>query len=153
MTFVFETEVLPLLQAMSADPLGDFPLEHRVSELEFIGSRERLTRYCDYLRDSGYVAFEGPKQGDGTYAYITDARLTVKGLKQLDLWPADNERALHLLSRIADAFATAADDVEEAGDPETAGRLRNMSATVKAGLREVGTEVAAKVAATLVMGG
>ena len=103
MTFAFETHVLPLLQEMAEDPLGEFPLQSRVGELDFIETAEASTRYLDLLKSSGYVSFKGQKQGDGTYSFVYEAALTAKALEQLDLWPSDNERGLYLLNRLGEA--------------------------------------------------
>ena len=61
MAFSLETHVLPLLQEMATDPLGDFPLRQRIEQLGLAESPQRVTRLLDYLRDSGYVAFAGQR--------------------------------------------------------------------------------------------
>lgn len=153
MTFAFETHVLPLLQEMAEDPLGEFPLQSRVGELDFIETAEASTRYLDLLKSSGYVSFKGQKRGDGTYSFVYEAALTAKALEQLDLWPSDNERGLYLLNRLADAFTAAASQLEDDGDQETANRLHGVGEALKSGIREVGTEVTAKVISNLLTGG
>jgi hypothetical protein len=45
------------------------------------------------------------------------ARRGQLALEQLDLWPADNERGLYLLARLADAFEAAAAQVDVEGAP------------------------------------
>lgn len=138
---------------MAEDPLAEFPLQHRVGELDFIDTAEASTRYLDLLRSSGYVSFKGQKQGDGTFTFIYEAALTPKALEQLNLWPSDNERGLYLLSKLADAFTAAAAQLEDDGDQEAANRLRGVGQTLRFGLREVGTEVTAKVISNLLTGG
>ena len=84
-----------------------------------------------------------------------DVRLTPKALKQLDVWPADNERGLYLLRGIADAFDGVAADVEatEGDKSDQAGRLRQAAQSVRAVILEAGTEIVAKVISSVVTDG
>jgi hypothetical protein len=72
----------------------------------------------------------------------------------LNLWPADNERALHLLGQVVTALEDLAAEAESSGDDvERIGRLRTAARTLRGVVAEASTEIAAKVVANLVTGG
>jgi hypothetical protein len=155
-TFAFELNVLPLLQDMARNPLAsDYPITIRMLDLGLVDDGEQADRLLELLRDDGYVTFRGQQNGAGDWALMYDVRPTPKALKQLDLWPADNERGLYLLRRIAAAYDAAASDVdaESGADTERAGRLRAAATSIRDASREVGTEIIAKVIANTVTGG
>lgn len=78
---------------------------------------------------------------------------TPKGLAQLNMWPADNERALYLLEQVIAALDDSATDAESTGgNIEQAGRLRSAARSLRSVMAEASTEIAAKVVANVVTG-
>jgi hypothetical protein len=153
MAFAFETHVLPILQEMAGDPLAeDYPLRRRTQELG-IATHDRVDRLIDLMRDDGYISFLGEQNGMGNWMVVADVRPTPKALKQVDVWPADDERTLYLLRRVADSFDTTAAQIEEAeAGSEQPGKLRAGARALRTVTQEVGVEVVAKVFANLVGG-
>lgn len=141
---------------MARDPLtGDYPVKRRMLELGVVRDDEQADRLLELMRDDGYIEFRGQQNGAGAWAVLFDVRLTAKALKQLDLWPDDNERGLYLLRRVADAFDWVAVDMEEAGnaDSDRPDTLRSTARSIRSFAKEVGTEIAAKVISNTVTGG
>lgn len=141
---------------MANDPLADdYPIRRRMLDLGAADDDEQADRLLELMRSDGYVTFRGQQNGAGAWAVLFDVRLTAKALKQLDVWPADNERGLYLLRRVADALDAVASDVEqrEDGEVDASKRLRSAAKSVRAVVQEVGTEIAAKVISNTVTGG
>ena len=155
MSFAFETHVLPLLQEMSSDPLSDhYPILDRAQHLGIVDSRRKAERLMELMAADGYIRFEGQQNGSGSWVVVYDVQPTAKALKQLDLWPADNERVVQLLQRMAGAMDQLAEEVERSGaEPERAGRLRSGAKCIRDVITDAGTDIAAKVIANLATGG
>lgn len=154
--FAFESHALPVLQDMAQDPLAtDYPIKRRMLDLGVVADDGQADRLLELLSGDGYVSFRGQQNGAGEWMVVFDVRLTAKALKQLDVWPDDNERGLYLLRRVADAFDEVAADLEKSpgAEPERVGRIRSTAKAVRAVVQEVGTEVAAKVISNTVTGG
>lgn len=151
MTFSFETDVLPVLIDMANDPAEqNYPLMARVRELTGETDPHRIARRLEQMKESGYVEYTSSTTGDGRLAYVIDARITVKGLQQLDLWPSDNERALYLAGRMSQSFEEMANTLAATpgSDPEEVSKLR----TTAKGMLQFGGAVFAQVLATTITG-
>jgi hypothetical protein len=150
---VFYTYVLPILVEMSATPLRSFPLQQRIREMG-ITDEDESTRLIDLMKGNGLITFGGQKNGAGVWYVVHDVYLTPKGLAQLNMWPADNERALHLLEQVIAALDDSATDAESTGgNIEQAGRFRSAARSLRSVMAEASTEIAAKVVANVVTGG
>lgn len=150
---VFSTHVLPILLEMSEKPLRSFPLQQRIREMG-ITDDDESTRLIDLMKGNGLITFSGGKNGAGVWYVVHDVYLTPKGLAQLHLWPADNERALYLLEQVVTALDDLAAEAESNGDDvERIGRLRTAARSLRGVVAEASTEIAAKVVANVVTGG
>lgn len=150
---VFSTHVLPILLEMSERPLRSFPLQQRIREMG-VTDDDESTRLIDLMRGDGLITFSGGKNGAGVWYVVHDVHLTPKGLAQLNLWPANNERALYLLEQVVTAIDAVAAEAESIGDDaERIGRLRSAARSLRGVMTEASTEIAAKVVANVVMGG
>ena len=147
MAFSFEKDVLPVLLPL-VDAGGEYELSALIqSQVPHLNVAER-ERVFDLLVESGYVTGIDATSLDGKQ--LIEVRIAVAGLQQLDLWPADNERAIYLAKRLSDAFEHMADDLASArdADPEAIFRLRAMAK----GMLQFGSAVFAQVLATKITG-
>jgi hypothetical protein len=130
MALNFESHVLPLLLDLADFSGSEYPLMKKIREFglseDSVGDKKILA----ILEESGYVAFKRltTLQSD----IVMDVRLTVRGMQQLDLWPADNERGLYLLKRVSLAFEKLADERASLpeSDPEEVSKLRTAAKIV-----------------------
>ncbi|MEO5839431.1 MAG: hypothetical protein ABIQ73_18405 [Acidimicrobiales bacterium] len=141
MALSFEEDALPLLLAIASDERdGGFPVLGFLQERG--SSRAAAERLLDLLIADGYINATTQKNGAGAYVIVYDAQLTAKALRQLDLWPADDERALYLVRRVVDALDALGSE-GDATNPERSGRARAAAGFI----RDVAVEVAAALVA------
>ncbi len=133
----FEEDVLPLLIEMSKDESEDgFRVFQFLKNQGMSGPK--INRWVGMLLDDGYITADYQKNGMGHYAIFANAQITPKGLRQLNLWPSDEERALFLVGKIADTLDAMSSAEEQPAEKTklkaAAGVLRDSAISIGAGI-------------------
>lgn len=115
MQSTWETRDLPLLEAVAEGEAEDaFIVNEWLAERTGMSPTE-VARGVDALLDAGYVRVGklANALGEGTSSYYMDVRLSVRGRREVGMWPA--EGGVELLLQVINARINTEDDPDAKG--------------------------------------